>query len=285
MALYAGTPTQISGSGGRNSTISGASNNNPTYRETVLPEIAYVQNVQTPVLATTGRMTVQNSYYEYVMGRVPDDSWNVTKTLTADAEAASWVAEDIDEPLNRYRIRAGNYTSIKHRRFMVTDSERTQDEIGVGDEYDQRSWEELMALTLDWEGHIVWSRSTAPTAATSNKPGEYMYQSTPYDPGAVIGARARVTHGLVAHAFDLGRTPTSAVNLNGTIITPDTSATVKDGWTSTYYNGAGVDLTRDNLISQIMEVDMEDVHRQVAAAQETGGDEHDHEDRETLTSG
>jgi len=40
-----------------------------------------------------------------------------------------------------------------------------------------------------------------------------------------------------------------------------------------------------NLISQIMEVDMEDVHRQVAAAQETGGDEHDHEDRETLTSG
>ena len=42
-----------------------------------------------------------------------------------------------------------------------------------------------------------------------------------------------------------------------------------------------------NLISQIMEVDMEDVHRQVAAAQEAEGDEHDHahEEQETLTSG
>ena len=40
-----------------------------------------------------------------------------------------------------------------------------------------------------------------------------------------------------------------------------------------------------NLISQIMEVDMEDVHRQVAAAQEAEGDEHDHEDHETVTSG
>jgi hypothetical protein len=226
------------------------SNNNPTYREEIAPEVAYLQNVQTPLLSTLGRESVQNQYYENVMGRIPDDSWDTTDTLTAKKEATSWVAQNNNT--TEYRIRAGNYTSIQDARFFVSDSERGQDEVGVGDEYDQRSWEKLIGLTKFWEAHLVWSRSATHTVVPNNKPGEVMFQSSPYEPDGSTGD-ARTTHGIMAYAFDLGRTPTSDVAINGSVIPGDTSALIRDGFTSTYYDGSSTDITRENLIEKIVQ--------------------------------
>jgi len=246
MALYSGKPTQISHSGGRNASTTVFQTNLPTFAEDVIPEHYVHQNVQTPFMATAGRRTVNSTYHEWIMSRIPDNSWATTFAF-GDTEFTSFVSDVYDEGAKFYSTRAGNYVTKLHRGWSVSDDEDTQMEYGVASTYDKREFEEAVAFMLDWERTLIFNRP----ASAGSTPGDALLLATASQ--ASIGSGGvRRNLGLAGWASDCGRTPTSNVTINGTVIPGDSSATNPDGFTSTYYAGSGSDISRPELIQNIL---------------------------------
>lgn len=220
MAGYVGTAMSSFHTGGQ---IGVAGTNAPTFREHVLPERAYVQGIETPVLATIGREWAGSVKFEMIFDKI-DLQYNTN----ADVEFKDWTAVGTQAG-DLFGIRAWNYTMIHSRPVAVSDSERTQGEYGVPDEYYHQKWKQALGVGVDFEHRIIWSRVAAGV-------GDAIDAGTP-----------RKTHGIVAWAYDTGR-------VAGNITIPTTGgSTIPDFYSSTYFQGTNQDITRPQLISKIMQ--------------------------------
>lgn len=192
-----------------------------THAERVLPEIAYVHGVETPLLATIGRDTAHNRVFDFILGQIDDDK---PFPVTGSVEFKDWTALGTDSA-SQYRLRGHNYTMIKERFVGVSDSQRTTKEFGVADEYDHQLWESGISFGMDWEHAMIWSRALPGVA------------------GAINAGTAQTTAGLLQFAYDTGVTATPTI----------AGTEYPAYWSSTYYKGTGNDITRPELVAKVMQ--------------------------------
>lgn len=200
-----------------------------TRREFILPDIAYHQAVETPLLSSLPQVSVGSVLFEWVMGKYSFD-WNST-TMTQDVEGKQHLqsSEDVN---NSYRNRASNYLSIVSKDIMVSNTQRWQNEVGVSDEFAQQVHERGVELRQEMERILLFSTQSAGAG----------------DPDT---AAARKTHGLVGWAFGCDPDHVSNPIIAGNQIY--TSSSDSAAYNSLYYKGTGVNLTRDVLNDEILE--------------------------------
>jgi len=235
MAGFTGTPRQSYASGGR--MIAALAGNDPTYQDMVLPEIAYVQGVETPILSVLSDRVVHQTRFEQIMGQIDDiaDSGAPFNTadntvLGGDVETRDWTAlTNMATNVPDNRVRSSNFTHIRSRPISVTRTQRLTAEYGVADEYDHQIWEQGYALGLDWEHILLWSLDDAGTGAAHGAGG----------PGD-----SRSTRGLVGWAHATGRT-VGNVTIAGDVI--------PDFYSSTYLRHTGTDIDQRTFRESVLQ--------------------------------
>jgi len=227
---YTFAPMQSFTSGGR-STSGGGLANDPTYREQLFDRVAYVNGVETPLLNLLTREQLYNTLYSFSMGQIAYDR----TTIPADVEGKQHTSLGTANSA-KVRIRAYNGIHIHSRDVAVSDIQRGMREVGVPDEYQHQAWQETLGLGVDFENIMLWSRYVAGTES-----------SFPGAPGA-----APQTHGLFAWLYDTGYDAVAAT-IAGT--------TIPNYYSSTLYQGSGVDMTRrqfnDNILQPAWDKGME----------------------------
>lgn len=211
MAMYSNNSSQGYHSGGQ--LLSG--NYESTIREFILPEIAYQQAVDTPLLSSLPRRQVKDTTIDWVLGNF-DFDFNST-TIAADAEG-----KHHDPNEQRYRYRARSYCQIISGDIMVSDTQRLRDEVGVQDEYAHQVWEVGITVRQEMEKALMFANPNAGAVGT-----------------------ARKTMGLCNWAFMAGSQTDPTIN-GITLPTADSNQ-----FAATYYDGPGtnidLDLLNDNV--------------------------------------
>ena len=218
MAVYSGTAMSTLHSGN----VDAGAGYQVTHAEQVLPEIAYVHGVETPFLATIGRGTAHNRVFDFILGQIDED--RPLPVTAGSVEFKDWSNLGTDSA-SRYRLRGHNYTMIHERFVGVSDSQRTTREFGVPDEYTHQLWETAISFGMDWEHFMLWTRATAGV------------------PGAINAGTGQQTAGAVQFAYDTGVTATPTI----------AGTEYPAYWSSTYYKGTGNDITRDELVANVLQ--------------------------------
>lgn len=216
MAGYATTFNTTFTSGRRDS----LTNNFPTYREDVAPEPAYMQGIETPISETVTSKPAGSKDFECLMDDIPDQK---TTVLTGEVQFADWTT---GHAVTAGRVRCRSSTQIRSRKFAVADSEMTQDEYGIGNEYDQANWKQLQALGLDMEMIALWNELEFNNAGVST------------------------THGLIPWALDTSAAGT--INLGTIGGAPTSNNQIPDPFKATVYAGSAP-LTKITLRDNIMQ--------------------------------
>ena len=224
---YTGTPFQTLASGLR--TGGGLTSNFPTYREQIFDRIAYVQGIETPNLNVLQREDVWNTLYSFVMGQIRFDR----TSIPADVEGKQHT--ELGDQSGNARLRAWNGIHIHSKDIAVSDVQRNMREVGVPDEYQHQAWEQMLALAVEFENILLWSRYQAGSESTYSPTGD-----------------APQTHGLYAWAYDTGTTG-ATVSIAG--------QDIPDFYSATHYQGTGANMTRtqfnENLLQPAWEKGME----------------------------
>lgn len=215
---YSHIPTTTYASGGRQTTAA----NPPTYREQILDSIAYVQGIETPILNVARKEDIYNTIFGFVMGHIQFDR----TAIPADGEGKIHDgAGHAGQTHNR--IRAQNGIHIHSKDIAVTDVTRKMREVGAPDEYQHQVWEEARALAVEFENILIWSE----------------YQQGQDNTAWPASGQPPKTHGLFSWARTTGLTATPTI---AGVVIPQT-------YSSTYFTGSGVDMTRRQFNEQLIQ--------------------------------
>jgi hypothetical protein len=143
---------------------SGFDANSRTRREFILPEIAYVNPLSTPLYSILNRPETTNVLTEWVLGNINFDHSATTVNAHLEGLAASALT-----PANNKRYRMGSHQMINEKIVDVSRTQRKMDEVGVSDELSHQIWEESLVLAQENERNLLWSTDNAGSSSVARQ--------------------------------------------------------------------------------------------------------------------